>query len=356
MIKAALQLRKSDFRLQAEFAIPSQGVTAIYGPSGCGKTTLLRAIAGLEPETEGSLSLNEQSWLSPQDCLPVEHRGVGLVFQNPSLFSQLSVEENLLYGRKRLKKASNPIEFKDLIRALGIENLLSRYPQGLSGGEAQRVALGRALLAEPTLLLMDEPLSALDQDSRENLMSLLEKFLQQIDIPVLYVTHSSEEVARLADNMILLNSGRVTRSGSIQEVLGAIDSDLGRSDAAFSVVEGIISDPQLPGLTLVDCGAGIKLQVPRAEGERRPGDRVRLRIRARDVSLCLEKPQLSSILNILPAIIEELAPETARGSRLVKLDIDGNKLLSTISEYSVQQLNLRTGQAVFAQIKSASLS
>lgn len=355
MIEAALQLRKDAFHLAAEFSAPGTGVTALFGPSGCGKTSLLRAIAGLEPDTEGSLSVNGAQWLSAQHLEAVQKRGVGYVFQSPSLFPHLTVEENLLYGRKRLTKALEPIEYKQLINLLGIGELLSRYPGGLSGGEAQRVALGRALLAEPRLLLMDEPLSALDQQSRGNLMSLLEKFLQYIDIPVLYVTHSSEEVARLADNLLLLNGGRVSQCGPIQQVLSTIDNELGRSDAAFSVVAGAISEESLPGLISVDCGGGLALRVPQSAGDHAPGSKVRLRIRARDVSLCLEQPRNTSILNILPAVIEELAPGVAGGSWTVKLDLQGRKLLSKISEYSVQQLGLERGQAVFAQVKSASL-
>ncbi|MEX0965028.1 MAG: molybdenum ABC transporter ATP-binding protein [Pseudohongiellaceae bacterium] len=355
MIEAAVRLQKPEFLLQAEFSAPGRGVTAIYGPSGCGKTTLLRAIAGLEPNTEGRLSVNGESWLTPDTRLAVEKRGVGLIFQHPSLFRQLTVQENLLYGRKRLKKAINPIEINELIHSLDIEALLTRYPDGLSGGETQRVALGRALLAEPKLLLMDEPLSALEQNSRTKLMSLLEKFLQQLDIPVLYVTHSSEEVARLANNLVLLAGGSVTHSGTIGQVLGALDSDLSRSDSAFSVIEGQVSEKQLPGLICVECGAGIELQVPRSDGGYESGARVRLRIRARDVSVCLEQPQRSSILNILPAIITEVGATADNGSRIVKLDIDGRALLSKISEYSVQHLGLREGQAVFAQIKSAAL-
>ncbi|MBL4580891.1 MAG: ATP-binding cassette domain-containing protein, partial [Gammaproteobacteria bacterium] len=197
MIEATLQLSKPDFKLDVSFSVPGRGVTAVFGPSGCGKTTLLRAIAGLEPETTGSLSVNGQQWLGASGRRAVEQRRVGVVFQVPSLFPHLTVQENLLYGRKRLTKVTKPIETNELIASLEIEKLLQRYPRGLSGGEKQRVALGRALLAEPKLLLMDEPLSALDQDSRGKLMSLLEKFLQEIDIPVFYVTHSSEEVARL---------------------------------------------------------------------------------------------------------------------------------------------------------------
>ncbi len=359
MINAALQLDKPNFSLAADFNVPGCGVTAIFGPSGCGKTTLLRAIAGLEPHTKGSLAVNNELWLSSQECRAVQERRVGVVFQDSSLFPHLTVEENLLYGRKRLKKISEPIEIKQLISSLGIEALLQRYPAGLSGGEKQRVALGRALLAEPKLLLMDEPLSALDQSSREELMLLLETFLQLIDIPVFYVTHSSEEVARLADNLILMSDGSVLDHGPIQNVLGAVDGELSRSDTAFSVIAGQIANTQLTGLISVDCGQGIVLQVPdtavASEIRYQPETGVRLRIRARDVSLCLEQPKRSSILNILPAVITELAAEPYKGSRVVKVDIAGKQLLSKISEYSVQQLQLHAGQAVFAQIKSAAL-
>jgi molybdate transport system ATP-binding protein len=359
MIEAALQLNKPDFKLEVNFSVPGRGVTAVFGPSGCGKTTLLRAMAGLEPDTTGSLSVNAEQWLGANGSKAVEERRVGVVFQNPSLFPHLTVQENLLYGRKRLRKVTEPIDLKELISSLGIQELLLRYPEGLSGGEKQRVALGRALLAEPRLLLMDEPLSALDQSSREKLLLLLEKFLQDIDIPVFYVTHSSEEVARLADNLVLLANGVVSDHGAIQQVLGAVDGELSRSDTAFSMIEGQIATTQLPGLICVDCGAGIVLQLPDStsmSGFRyQPGSAARLRIRARDVSLCLEAPQRSSILNILPAVIAELATKPHNGSRIVKLDIAGKQLLSKISEYSVRHLELRAGQPVFAQIKSAAL-
>lgn len=355
MIEAALQLSKHAFRLQADFSLPGSGVSAIFGPSGCGKTSLLRAIAGLEPSATGSLSVNGQQWLSGDSTLEVEKRGVGLVFQDPSLFQHLTVEENLLFGRKRLRNVKQSTDFKELVNSLELEHLLARRPEGLSGGETQRVALGRALLAQPRLLLMDEPLSALDQTARVRLMSILEEFLQHIDIPVLYVTHSSDEVARLADNIVLLADGTVTASGPLQQVLGAIDSDLSRSDTAFSVLEGSIASQQLAGLTTVDCGNGILFRIPQPANGAVSGSRARLRVRARDVSICLEQPQHSSILNILPAVVEELAPEASTGSRLLRLDIAGNRVLCQLSEYSVQQLGLAPGQAVFAQIKSASL-
>jgi molybdate transport system ATP-binding protein len=359
MIEASLQLSRSEFRLDAKFSVPGSGVTAIFGPSGCGKTSLLRAVAGLEPDTDGSLVVNGEQWQSETMVQPVHQRRVGVVFQEPSLFPHLSVEQNLLYGRDRLKNISELIDIKNLISALDIEKLLSRHPEGLSGGERQRVALGRALLGQPQLLLLDEPLSALDQNSRESLMLLLEKFLQELDIPIFYVTHSSEEVARLANNLVLLSNGKVSDYGPLQAVLGAVDGELSRSDIAFSVIEGKIANNALPGLISIDCAPGIVFQVPdstsRLHRQYQPGANARLRIRARDVSLCLEQPERSSILNILPVTIEELADEPRYGSRVVKLNMAGRPLLCVISEYSVQQLDLREGQSAFAQVKSAAL-
>lgn len=371
MIELDIQLQKADFLLQATFAVPAKGVTGVFGPSGCGKTTLLRAVAGLEPETTGTVSIAGQKWLDwkgrgkgtgtgkgkgkGKHSTAVDKRQVGVVFQNPGLFAHLSVEQNLLYGRKRLKQPSKLIELTEFYRLLGVENLLNRSTQGLSGGEAQRVALGRALLAEPRLLLMDEPLSALDQSSRSQLMSFLENFFQQIDIPVFYISHSTEEVARLADNLVLMKAGRVCDFGSIRDVLASVDGELSSTDAAFSVFEGSVKEKGLACLTTVSCRGGIDLQLPRANTAIEPGTRVRLRIRARDVSLCMELPKGSSILNILPARITDITAQAQQGSRLVKLNVGGEQLLSKVSEYSVQQLNLQKGMFVYAQIKSAAL-
>lgn len=355
MIDIDLQLEKQAFHLDARFSVSGSGVTAVFGPSGCGKTSLLRAIAGLEPECRGCITVNGEAWHSQAERRPVENRGVGLVFQNPSLFPHLSVEENILFGRNRLEKPGNPIEFKELITALEVGHLLSRRPGGLSGGESQRVALCRALLAEPKLLLMDEPLSALDQQSRTTLMSFLDKFLQEIDLPVLYVTHSTEEVARLADNLVLLEGGSVTDYGPLEQVLGSTHNGLSHSDTAFSVLEGQFSNEQATGLIRIDCENGVFLQVPSSDTNYPLGSRARLRIRARDVSLCLEQPQRSSILNIIPANIMELAANPTGGSRIVKLDVQGHPLLSRVSDYSIQKLGLHVGQPVYAQIKSASL-
>ncbi|NQV70215.1 MAG: molybdenum ABC transporter ATP-binding protein [Pseudohongiella sp.] len=358
MIEANIELLKSDFRLRAEFSLPARGVTGIFGPSGCGKTSLLRALAGLEPETRGTIAVQGDDWLnsavSPAS-LPVCQRRVGMVFQDASLFPHLNVEQNLLFGRNRLKQPSDVFDLEEFYALMGVQALLGRRTEKLSGGEKQRVALGRALLAEPVLLLMDEPLSALDQNTRNQLMSFLEKLFQQIEIPVFYVSHSSEEIARLADNLVLMEAGNVIEHGPIQAVLGRVDGNLASSDAAFSVLECRIKDYDLPHLTSVVCSGGEILQLPSTDKPAAVGKRVRLRIRARDVSLCLQRPQGSSILNILPAKISDIAKATKQGSRIIKLDINGDVLLAKVSEYSVQQLKLQPGQQLFAQIKSAAL-
>ena len=355
MIDVNLRLLKPDFRLQAAFSLPAKGVTGIFGPSGCGKTSLLRALAGLEPETLGEVAVQGENWLSSPAGIAVHRRRVGMVFQDASLFPHLTVEDNLLFGRNRIKQPSGLFKLDEFYELMGVQHLLSRKVGKLSGGEKQRIALGRALLAEPVLLLMDEPLSALDQSTRHQLMSFLEDLFQQLEIPVFYVSHSSEEIARLADNLVLMEEGAVVEYGAIQEVLSRVDSKLSSSDAAFSVLECNIKGHELPHLTSVVCSGGEILQVPTTETSAAVGKRVRLRIRARDVSLCLQRPQGSSILNILPAKISDIAREAKQGSRIIKLDINGDVLLAKVSEYSVQQLGLQQNQRLFAQIKSAAL-
>lgn len=355
MIELDFQLQKPNFQLQASFSVPARGVAAVFGPSGCGKTTLLRAVAGLEERSQGLMEVEGEIWLNQKYSMPAEQRRVGFVFQTPSLFSHLTVEQNLLYGRKRLKEAPKITELNEFYKKIGVQGLLQRSSQELSGGEAQRVALGRALLSEPQLLLMDEPLSALDQASRYNLMSFLENLFENIEIPVFYVTHSTEEVARLADNLVLMNAGQVSDYGLIKQVLGRLDGGLSRSDVAFSVFQGQIEEQSLPGLTTVRCAGGVTLQLPRADQSLETGQRVRLRIRAKEVSVCLEQPKGSSILNILPATISDISELSYAGSRLIKLEVGEELLLSKVSEHSVKQLDLKKGQLVYAQIKSVAL-
>lgn len=353
MISVDIHLQKSDFQLEARFDISKSGVTGVFGPSGCGKTTLLRVLAGLEPESQGTVQIGQDSWQSATAFTASERRRVGMVFQEPSLFSHLNVADNLLYGRKRTKINLQGIDLESIYDLLKLRDMLDRDTRSLSGGERQRVAIGRALLASPVMLLMDEPMSAMDQNARHQLMPFLENVVQQLEMPVFYVSHSTEEIARLADNLILMDQGRVTAYGAMSEVLGRVDSPLNQLDDAFSVFECRVQSHDLPHLTSVSSRGGEMLHIPRLQDTRQ--DQVRLRIRARDVSLCLEQPRNTSILNVLRGEVVAISQLIEQGSRTVKLDIAGESLLAKVSEYSVQQLQLRPGKSIFAQIKSAVL-
>lgn len=353
MIEVALQQQKGGFRLEASFAVAAQGVTGIFGPSGCGKTSVLRALAGLEPALRGRIQIGQEQWQEGATALAPERRRVGYVFQDPLLFPHLSVRGNLLYARKRSKHTRHLFELDELIAMLELESLADRGVAFLSGGERQRVAIARALAASPALLLLDEPLSALDQNARMTLISILEKVFQQLEIPVIYVSHSSDEIARLADNLVLMREGRVTACGPMHEVLGHVDGQWHESDAAFSVLHCRVRDHDLPHLTTLTSAGGESLHVPRQDLS--DSDSLRLRIQARDVSLCLEKPEKTSILNILPATVQEISTTVAQGSRTVRLDVAGENLLARVSEHSVQQLQLSPGMKLYAQIKSVAL-
>lgn len=353
MITATLQLEHPGFSLDASFTLPPTGVTGVFGPSGSGKTTLLRAMAGLEAGVVGNIVVSENCWLDDKNSLSPRQRRVGLVFQEPSLFPHMSVLGNLLYAQKRVRNATYHIDFKEICQTLQLESLLSRNAGLLSGGERQRVAIGRALLNCPSMLLLDEPLSALDQQARNQIILILEKIFQHIEIPILYVSHASDEIAHLAENLLLMNHGKVVAYGELREVLGKIDSPLNASEDAFSVMRCKVQAQDLPYLTTVVSAGGAVLQIPRQNLENKA--EVRLRIRARDVSLCLIPAGNSSILNVLPAMVVALSTQIEQGSRTVKLNVAGECILARVSEYSVQQLRLQPGQALYAQIKSVSL-
>lgn len=353
MIEADLHLQKPGFKLEARFSVPSKGVTGVFGHSGCGKTSLLRCIAGLEPESQGSFTVGERRWQGGNEFTPTLQRRVGVVFQEPSLFPHLSVEGNLVYGRNRTTKNSQLIDIEHIIELLDLQDLRHRGVMNLSGGERQRVAIGRALMSSPSLLLLDEPLSALDHNARKALMDFLDSVFQELEIPAFYISHSTEEIARLADSLILMEAGRVTAFGDMYEVLGRVDSPLNAANEAFSVLDCEVQSHELPHLTTVRSKGGRVLHIPRLDNSSQR--RLRLRIRARDVSLCLARPDNSSILNILEAEVVDISSAIDGGSRTVKLDISGDKLLARVSVYSSQKLKLAKGLSLFAQIKSAAL-
>src|SRR3990167_6585902 len=305
MIQARFDLSYPGFELHAELHVFAHGVIALFGPSGSGKTTLLRCIAGLEPAARGALQVKGEVWQSGEKSMPVHRRSLGYVFQEASLFPHLSVKENLEYGLKRIPPEQRRVQLEQVVEWLGLSKLIGRdSPAGLSGGERQRVAIARALLTSPRLLLMDEPLSALDAASKRDILPYLERLHGELDIPMIYVSHSLDEVARLADQLVLMEQGRVVASGALNEVLGRLDLPIAHLDDAGAVIEaGVAVHDEEYHLTRLDFPGG-SLWVSKVE---RPlGSVVRARVLARDVSIATAAPHGSSISKIPAARLAEV--------------------------------------------------
>ncbi len=354
-IHAQIQARLDDFELDVELDLPPQGITALFGHSGSGKTTILRAIAGLQ-RFKGELIVDGEAWQKGWRRLPVHKRRLGYVFQEASLFPHLSVEKNLLFGYKRIPKKERQLTLEQVDEWLGLEPLMSRRTQHLSGGERQRVAIGRALLSNPSLLLMDEPLSALDLQSKREIMPYLAQLHDHLPIPVIYVSHSVEEVAQLADHMVWLKGGRLQDSGTVSKILSKMELAISYGNEAASAIDTIVAGHDKKyHLTALDCRFGrlwVKM-IPK-----RIRERVRVRIPARDVSLSLEQERKSSILNIWHAEVVDIAA-AEEGQVLVKLCCperrDEQPLLARITTKSLDNLALREGSKVYARIKSVGL-
>ncbi|MCG8393373.1 MAG: molybdenum ABC transporter ATP-binding protein [Pseudomonadales bacterium] len=335
------------FRLQARGQLDDTGVTVLFGPSGAGKSSLLRMLAGLLP-SDGTLRLGEQVWQGEGARLSPWERPVGMMFQQPTLFRHLSVRGNLQYVvRRRGGEAS----LTAVIEQTRIASLLDRSVANLSGGEAQRVALARALLGSPRLLLLDEPLSALDLGHRESLLASIAEVGRRV--PVLYVTHNLDELLTLADQVWLMESGRLTVLGEAHEALASLDSPFVlRSDAA-TLIEGTVSgfDAQDHLLTVTVGEHHFLLPARQAMPQGKP---VRLRIAARDVSLCAQAPAASSILNIHPVAVSGVR-SVGPGQSMVQLELGEQSLLARVSSRSVRQLALERGSRLFAQVKAVAL-
>lgn len=351
-IQARFHLAREGFTLDVDLELPGRGVTALFGPSGCGKTTLLRAIAGLEPAAQGQLHIGNASWQDAERFLPPHRRALGYVFQEPSLFAHLDVRQNLEYGLKRLggKQPRQPLQHA--IELLGIGGLLQRRPHQLSGGEQQRVAIARALALRPALLLMDEPLSALDRERRQEVLPYLDSLQQEAEMPILYVSHSRDEVARLADHLVLMEAGRVRASGPLAELFARLDLALAQDPDAETVIEArVVEHDPAYHLNWLEFSGG-RFAVA---GEAIPaGTRVRLQVMARDVSLTLEHQHMTSILNIFAGTVEKLG-EYGAAQMNVRVRVGDATLLSRITRKSVQTLGLKPGSAVYVQIKSVAL-
>jgi molybdate transport system ATP-binding protein len=351
-----IEKRLGDFSLKAEFKGGS-GVTALFGASGAGKSTVLATVAGALRPDRGRITLHDQV-LFDSDArthTAMEARRVGWVFQDARLFPHLSVEQNLRYGLQRAKGRPATIGYDEVVRVLGIEDLASRRPRDLSGGERQRVGVGRALLSQPRLLLMDEPLAALDGPRKAEILPFLERLKTAFDLPILYVTHSLGEVTRLADRLVVLDAGRVVADGPLADVLARTDLPLlaGRADAASALETTVAGHDDLRGLTRL-AAAGVELLLPRLAHP--VGEPLRAVVLARDVLIATREPQGLSARNVLPAMVQRLDPR-ADGSVLATLTLGGGetRLLSALTRDAVETLSLAPGSAVWAVVKSVAV-
>lgn len=351
-LHARFHIQQGDFSLRADLNIPMRGITALFGPSGCGKSSLLRAIAGLDHHPNGVVQFGDQVWQDQSQFVKPHRRQLGFVFQEASLFHHLNVRRNLEYGFKRVPESQRRISLQQAIDLLGIGELLSRSPSTLSGGERQRVAIARALAVSPQLLLMDEPLAALDQERKQEILPYLEKLHDELKTPVLYVSHTMEEIARLADHLVLFNHSGILASGDIHQMMTRLDLPLSHSSEASSLFEAKVHEfDQTYHLTRLRFAGGT-LTVP---GMRLQQDQaVRVRIAARDVSLTLERQADTSIQNIFAASVEEVMAEDD-SQVTVRLDVGGAPALSRVTQKSAVELKLEPGKKVFAQVKSAVL-
>ena len=357
MMDVRLHLKYAAFALDVDLQLPGRGVTALYGHSGSGKTTCLRCIAGLEHAAEGFVQINDEVWQDSQKGLfvPAHKRALGYVFQEASLFPHLSVRANLEFGLKRIPRQQRRVDMAQATELLGIGHLLERHPQHLSGGERQRIGIARALLTSPRLLLMDEPLAALDSKRKSEILPYLERLHDELDIPVLYVSHAQDEVARLADHIVLLSDGKALASGPIGETLARLDLPLALGDDAGVVITGSViaydAHYQLLTLQLPDC----PLQIRVAHAPLAVGKQLRVKVQARDVSLSQQAEEHSSILNRLPVIVTQDIAADNSAHVLVRLDAGGTPLLARITRFSRDQLHVHPGQALWAQIKAVAV-
>jgi len=346
------RLSRPGFTLDAELHVPSRGITGLFGDSGCGKTTLLRCLAGLERAEEGVLRVNGKVWQDESAGIflrPYE-RPIGMVFQEARLFPHINIEQNLLYGVKRKRGLNGrPDEFDYTLDLLGIEHLLQRKPERLSGGELQRVAIGRALLTKPELLLMDEPLAALDNRRKREIMPYLDRLHGELEIPIIYVSHSPEEMLHLADRLVHLDGGRTTEIGDVVEVLTRITSGSSQfvSENQFdAVVEMLDLDTHL---LVVDSPFG-RLSLP-ANGAQH-GEQLRLRIAAGDILLSNEPLSGFAMLNVLSGeVVSVSAPQ--QGHVYVSLSVAGQQLKVRINHKCFMQQPFEVGQNVYAGLNKA---
>jgi molybdate transport system ATP-binding protein len=346
-----IRLSFGDFRLEVAQHIAGSGVTGLFGQSGSGKSTLLRIIAGLETRAEGRVTMGTETWQDGRRLLPPERRGIGYVFQDTRLFPHLSVRGNLEYAWRRANALGGPA-VDEITAAFDLAPLLDRRPALLSGGEKQRVAIARALLTAPKIVLMDEPLASLDAQRKAEILPYIERLRDESKVPIVYVSHSVAEVARLATDIMLLSAGRVVASGPAAEVMQRLDllpeEEAGEGGALLGMA--VEEHDENYGMTVLRSAAG-EIRVPRIDAMR--GARVRLRIRARDVMVATERPRGLSALNVIAG---RIAGMQSQGGPVVdvRIDCNGEMVVARLTRQSVHTLGLTLGQEVFAVVKTVS--
>lgn len=352
-LQVSTRWQRGRFTLHAELELPLDGVTALFGRSGCGKTSLLRVIAGLERAPDSRVQFGTRVWQQGRTFVPLHKRRIGLVFQEPSLLPNLSARDNMLYGYRRTPPAQRRLQPDDVCTLLEIHRLLDRPIDTLSGGERQRIALGRALLSNPQLLLLDEPLSALDTPSKREIMPFLSRLAGETGVPVVLVTHAADEVERLADRIVFMRDGEVERVETLAAALSRSDSPLFADDGAASVLLGRPVAADRSGLRCFAIGSD-QLWAPGkpTELQHQP---TRLRIPARDVVLSLQDPQQISIQNHLPVTVERIDALAGERCLVATRTADEQLLLAEVTQWAVQQLGLQPGQNIYALIKSVAL-
>ncbi|MEI6414760.1 MAG: molybdenum ABC transporter ATP-binding protein [Pseudomonadota bacterium] len=352
-ILARFRLAYPGFSLDVDLELPGRGVTVLFGHSGSGKTTLLRIIAGLERTNEGYLAVNGDTWQDGGHRVPTHCRALGYVFQDARLFPHLTVAANLDFGRRRIAERERRVSVEHAIELLGIDHLLDRMPDRLSGGEKSRVAIARALATSPRLLLMDEPLASLDHARKQEVLPYLERLHDELEIPVIYVSHAPDEVARLADHLVVMAEGRALAQGPLTETLARLDLPIYLGEDAGVVLEAQVVERdaawhlarvEFPGGCLWVRDPGHPL-----------GHGLRVRILARDVSLALRPPMGTSILNTLQATVTAFGGDSHPALALARLQVGTSPILARITQRSAAALGLAPGLALWAQIKAVAV-
>ncbi len=352
-IRACLRLERAGFSLDVAMELPGHGVSAIFGPSGSGKTTVLRCLAGLERVPGSLVDFQGITWQKGAHFVPVHRRGIGYVFQEATLFPHLDVRANILYGARRHGMPRQDKAIQEIVTLLDLTPLLRRHVCHLSGGERQRVAIGRALAASPRLLLMDEPLANLDQGRKLDILPYLDRLHETLRIPIIYVSHDLDELARLSDYLVLLQAGRVVQQGSLFEVLPHLETNLlDEQDACVVLQARVAARDSSWQLARLDFAGGSLW----ARDHGVPvGSQLRVRLLARDVSLSLEKMEHSSILNSLPGMVTGIVPGGHPGLCLVQVQLGDSLLLAQVTRRSMTEMGIHPGMALWANIKSVTL-